>query len=348
MPGDVSSGSLPSGSFPPGKTPGGGFPLGNFRALAGTVVALALGAPATAAAQAADPLERFVPVVVHDSRDDSPLTSVEAFAGTVPGVPAGAPEPTVYGRRAGRWLQYWMLFERNDQDRGVVRTGRHAGDWELVQYAIGDDGLVRGVYSQHSGAERCPAGAIRTTPRERPLVYLAVGSHAAYFRPGVRDRMWPDPNDHADGRGLRVRPRLVRISARRAAVDAVPRPLGRRPRELGPGRDGLAARARLPARRPLERPGRLGPRRALVHARGLRPDRRVRPAGDRAGRRRRRGRGAARADLRLAPLAPCARAGGGYAAARWPLRCQGFRIRGPSAVTATVNSKCAASEPSWE
>jgi len=37
------------------------------------------------------------------------------------------------------------------------------------------------------------------------------------------------------------------------------------------------------------------------------------------------------------------------AAARPPLAsCQGVRIRGPSAVTAIVNSKCAASEPSWE
>jgi hypothetical protein len=182
------------------------------RALAGTVVALAL-APSGAAAQARDALERFVPVVVHDSRDDAPLTSVEAFAGTVPGAPAGEPEPTVYGRRAGRWLQYWMLFAANDQDRGLVRTGRHAGDWELVQYAIRDGRLVRGVYAQHSGAERCPARAVRMTPRERPSVFLANGSHAAYFRPGVRDRMWPDPNDHADGKGLRVRPRLVRITA---------------------------------------------------------------------------------------------------------------------------------------
>jgi hypothetical protein len=181
------------------------------RALAGTVVALALAGPA--AAQAPDPLERFAPVVVHDSRDDSPLTSVEAFAGRVPGVPAGEPEPTVYGRRAGPWLQYWMFFADQDQDRGLLRTGRHEGDWELVQYAVRDGALVRGVSSQHRGAERCPAGAIRTTPRGRPLVYLANGSHAAYFVPGVRDRMWPDPNDHADGKGLRVRPRVVPVTA---------------------------------------------------------------------------------------------------------------------------------------
>jgi hypothetical protein len=192
------------------------------RALAGTVVALAL-APAAAAA---GPLERFAPVVVHDSRETSPLTSVEAVAGRVPGVPDGEPEPTVYGRRAGRWLQYWMFFAGQEQDRGVVRTGRHEGDWEMVQYAVRGGALVRGVYSQHSGAERCPAGAIRTSPRGHPLVYLANGSHAAYFVPGVRDRMWPDPNDEADGKGLRVRPRVQRIAAGAPPWMAYPGPWG--------------------------------------------------------------------------------------------------------------------------
>ena len=47
---------------------------------------------------------------------------------------------------------------RNDQDRGVVRTGRHAGDWELVQYAVRDGALVRGVYSQHSRRRALPGG----------------------------------------------------------------------------------------------------------------------------------------------------------------------------------------------
>jgi hypothetical protein len=42
------------------------------------------------------------------------------------------------------------------------------------------------------------------------------------------------------------------------------------------------------------------------------------------------------------------RRAGRYAAARALDSCHGVRIRGPSAVTATVNSKWAASEPSWE
>jgi hypothetical protein len=177
--------------------------------LGAAAVLLAAAAPASAAA--AGPLERYAPVVVHDSGEPSPLTSVQAFAGRVPGVRGGRMRPTVYGRRVGPWLQYWLLFAENQQDRGVLRTGRHEGDWELVQYRLRDGRPVQAVYTQHSGAESCRFGAVRRS-RGRPVVFLARGSHAAYFRPGLRDRAWPDPNDETDGRGRRVRPRLVRVS----------------------------------------------------------------------------------------------------------------------------------------
>ena len=181
--------------------------------LAAGVLACAVAAlvPAGAVGAERGALARFSPIVVHAEDEPSPLTSVEAFAGRVPGVPAGEPEPTVYGRRDGPWLQYWLLFAENAQDRGVLRTGRHEGDWEMVQYRVRSGELVRGVYAQHAGAESCGIDFIRTS-RGHPVVFLARGSHAAYFRPGVRDRTWPDPNDEADGRGTRVRPRLVRIS----------------------------------------------------------------------------------------------------------------------------------------
>jgi Vacuolar protein sorting-associated protein 62 len=140
------------------------------------------------------------PVVVHDSRETSPLGSVGARLGTF------AADPVVYERTAGRWRQWWLAFARNDQDRGIVRTGRHAGDWELTQVRLDDAGRpVEAVYAQHSGAERCPWRAVEKRGG-RPVIYLANGSHAAYFRPGVRDRTWPDPNDEADGRGEVVVP----------------------------------------------------------------------------------------------------------------------------------------------
>jgi hypothetical protein len=140
------------------------------------------------------------PVVVHDSHETSPLGS----AGSRPGTFAAA--PVVYERTTGEWRQWWLAFGRNVQDRGIVRTGRHAGDWELLQVRLDGRGQpVEAVYAQHSGAERCPWAAVEKRGG-RPVVYLANGSHAAYFRPGVRDRTWPDPNDEADGRGAVVVP----------------------------------------------------------------------------------------------------------------------------------------------
>jgi hypothetical protein len=180
------------------------------------VAAVLLAGAVPQQAVAAGPLQRYVPVLVHDSGESSPLTSVEALAGRVPGVRSGRPRPTVYGRRAGPWLQYWLFFAENVQDRGALRTGRHEGDWEMVQYRVRHGRAVQAVYAQHSGAESCGYANVRRS-RGHPVAYLARGSHAAYFVPGLRERIWPDPNDEADGRGLRVRPRLVRISEDRPA-----------------------------------------------------------------------------------------------------------------------------------
>jgi len=91
---------------------------------------------------------------------------------------------------------------------------------------------VEAVYAQHSGAERCGWGRVQRRG-DAPVAYLANGSHAAYFRPGLRDRTFPDPNDEADGRGLVLRPRLVRISERSPAWMRRPEPWG-------------SSRARLP------------------------------------------------------------------------------------------------------
>lgn len=145
-------------------------------------------------------------MLVHAGAERHPAASV-ATSG-VPGTRGEPPAPVVYERLAGGWVQYWLWFEDNAQDRGVLRSGRHAGDWELVQYR--EDGS-EAVYAQHSGAERCPGGELERRGG-RPVVYVANGSHAAYFHAGTRDRMWPDPNDVADGRGAVVRPRAVRVT----------------------------------------------------------------------------------------------------------------------------------------
>ncbi len=134
----------------------------------------------------------------------------------VPVRDAGPGRPLVYGRAArdGRdrvWLQYWLFFSDNPQDRGIVRTGRHTGDWELLQLRLGRDRRpVEATFAQHTWAEGCGWGEMEREGNA-PVVYVANGSHALYPRAGRADRPWPDPNDEADGDGRRVRPPVERV-----------------------------------------------------------------------------------------------------------------------------------------
>ena len=97
---------------------------------------------------------------MHDSGEDFPLSSVAAADVAAPGLGSDL-RPAAYARVArreggGAWLQYWLYYPAQSQDRGIVRTGRHEGDWELIQVGVGTGGRPREVvYAQHSGAERC-------------------------------------------------------------------------------------------------------------------------------------------------------------------------------------------------
>jgi hypothetical protein len=167
------------------------------------------------ATTAATLLTALTPVVIHDSAERFPLTSAAHYA---PASRSADATPAAYGHAVpassggGVWLQYWLFYAYQDQDRGIVGTGRHAADWETVQYHVSPSGrLLEAVYAQHSGAERCSAASVSFSAGH-PIVYAAHGSHASYFRPGTRDRTWPDPNDEADGHGPRISPRLVPIT----------------------------------------------------------------------------------------------------------------------------------------
>jgi hypothetical protein len=141
--------------------------------------------------------------------------------------------PVIYGaalRRRGRIdLQYWIWYPW-DAYSPTVPPGElwqvHEGDWEAVSVIVdvGGKPLVVG-YSQHGeGVRRSWAAAAKQGVR--PLVYVALGSHANYPAPGVH-RFDPrvvdplfisiirqnggSPVDHT-ARGRLVRPSLVRVS----------------------------------------------------------------------------------------------------------------------------------------
>jgi hypothetical protein len=108
------------------------------------------------------------------------------------------------------WLQYWFFYYYNDFQVLFVSGGKHEGDWEMIQIRLdASEKPVEAVFAQHTGAERQdwsfvskPAGAPDT-----PLVYVARGSHASYFRAGTHPTsVW---FDRADGKGPTIAPALV-------------------------------------------------------------------------------------------------------------------------------------------
>jgi hypothetical protein len=108
------------------------------------------------------------------------------------------------------WLQYWLWYFYNDYQLSFG-AGTHEGDWEMVQYRM--DGAAGhpdiAVYAQHSYGEMRRWAQIEklATDPDRPVVYVARGSHAAYFEDGFHQtEAW---YDLADGKRLmKHRPRL--------------------------------------------------------------------------------------------------------------------------------------------
>lgn len=122
-------------------------------------------------------------------------------------------EPERPGRIA---LQYWLFYPYNDFNN------KHEGDWELIQLvfeahdaaaALGRD-PVRVGYSQHEGAEQALWGdeKLERSAGARPVVYVAAGSHANYFEPGLflgRSAVQGVGCDDTGGPWRDVEPRVV-------------------------------------------------------------------------------------------------------------------------------------------
>jgi hypothetical protein len=109
------------------------------------------------------------------------------------------------------WLQYWCFYYYNNfQLAGPFSAGNHEGDWEMIQILLdAKEQPTQAVFAQHKAAETKPWSAVRKAPSSAatPLVYVARGSHAAYFSPGQH---WTGAwLDNADGKGPQIDPAVV-------------------------------------------------------------------------------------------------------------------------------------------
>jgi len=90
-------------------------------------------------------------------------------------------------------VQYWLWYAFDDWHGGTL-VQRHAGDWESVTVALGDDEPLFVAYSGHCGGQWRRWKDVRvaedTGEQTHPLVAVAVGSHASYAR--AEDARSPD------------------------------------------------------------------------------------------------------------------------------------------------------------
>jgi hypothetical protein len=76
-------------------------------------------------------------------------------------------------------VQYWFFYAFNP---GTVN--QHQGDWEMIQIVLDSTETPQySVYSQHHAGERADWNHVEKVDDTHPRVYVALGSHASYFRP---------------------------------------------------------------------------------------------------------------------------------------------------------------------
>jgi hypothetical protein len=149
---------------------------------------------------------------------DYPAGESEAETDRIDAVAADQPLPPLlqfhpryrnraYGRVARqdgtRWLQYWFWLYHNPKN--LFGWGRHEGDWEMIQIRLGDDDRpVTASYSQHERGETRAWADVEKWEEDpnRPVVYLAPFSHAAYFEATTQFYGTGVDNPAADGPGV--------------------------------------------------------------------------------------------------------------------------------------------------
>lgn len=133
------------------------------------------------------------------------------------------------------WLQYWLWYFYNDYQL-AFGIGTHEGDWEMVQLRIDDPSGHPdvAVYAQHTYGEMRRWEDIEKVAGQpdRPVIYVARGSHASYFDAGYHQtEAW---YDIADGEREAPKLRLEILGADEPAWARWPGRWGdTRPREKG-------------------------------------------------------------------------------------------------------------------
>jgi hypothetical protein len=76
-------------------------------------------------------------------------------------------------------VQYWFFYAFNP---GTLNE--HQGDWEMIQIVLDSTETPQyAVYSQHHAGEKAEWNDVEKVDDTHPRVYVALGSHASYFRP---------------------------------------------------------------------------------------------------------------------------------------------------------------------
>jgi hypothetical protein len=109
-------------------------------------------------------------------------------------------QPVYYGRvlheaddKSNRWtiLQYHFFYAFNDWRLAANGVNHHEGDWEMVAVYLKNDAPYAVLFSQHGAGNIEKWKSVRRAfdkqgnETTHPVVYVALGSHANYSRPGV-------------------------------------------------------------------------------------------------------------------------------------------------------------------
>ena len=75
-------------------------------------------------------------------------------------------------------VQYWFFYAFNPGS-----LNQHQGDWEMIEVVLDSTETPQyAVYSQHHTGERAEWTDVEKADETHPRVYVALGSHASYFR----------------------------------------------------------------------------------------------------------------------------------------------------------------------